>query len=183
MTWRRAAIYWACFLGLAAYYFVAERAPAVRAAAHLTRAPFLNIPDEQVEALEIQRGDLLIRCRKVDGHWQVSEPVGSNASSDLITGLVSNLTQMPDVEVVSEATAELAQYGLAPPLSQITLRLDGGKRVTVRVGTRNPAGTAVYAQRSDSPQVFLIGLNVGYYEELLVESLRPQAAASEGAIR
>ena len=42
---------------------------------------------------------------------------------------------------------------------------------------RNPARTAVYAQRSDSPRVFLIGLNVRYYEDLLFEALRAGPAS------
>lgn len=175
MTWRRAAVYWGCFVVLAAYYLAVERGPAARAAAHLTRAPFLDVPEDRIEALELRRGDVLVRCRRVDGRWRVAEPPGANASSDLITGLINNLTQLPDVEVVAERAGDLTEYGLSPPVSQLVLTPAGGKPISIRLGTRNPAGTAVYAQRSDSPRVFLIGLNVRYYEDLLLEGLRPRA--------
>lgn len=177
MTWRRAVIYWACFLALLAYYVAVEIEPTVKAAEHLTRAAFLNVPEEQVETLELQRGDVVVRCRRVEGRWQVVEPAASTVPSDLIAGLINNLTQLPDVEVVAEHAGDLTQYGLAPPISQMVFTRAGGKPITVRLGARNPAGTAIYAQRSDSPHVFLIGLNARYYEDLLFQGLPPRTSS------
>jgi hypothetical protein len=39
------------------------------------------------------------------------------------------------------------------------------------LGSRNPSGTAIYAQRDDTRRVFLIGLNVRYYEDLLFQGV------------
>ena len=185
MTWRRVAIYWALFLGLATYYVAVERDAAGRAVAHLTRAAFLNIPAEQIEALQVQRGDLVVRCRQVAGRWKVVDPPGSSAPADLIAGLISNLTQLPDVEVVADKDGDLAQFGLDTPVSELLLTPASGTPITIRLGNRNPAGTAVYAQRSTSDHVFLIGLNARYYEDLLFESVRhpahPERAARQGS--
>jgi uncharacterized protein DUF4340 len=172
MTWRRALVYWACFLVLAGYYLVAERRPAGEVAAHLTRAPFLNLSEGQIESVELRREDVVVRCRRVDRRWQVVEPAGRTVPSDLVGALVGNLIQLPDVEVVAETAANLAQFGLDASASQIVLT-GSGPAITVRLGSRNPAGTAVYATRSDSPRVYLIGLNVRYYEDLVFEALRP----------
>ena len=172
MTWRRAAFYWACFLLLSAYYFAVLRRPAAPAAAHLTRASFLEVPENQVEAIDVRRGNTVVRCRRSGGRWQVVEPVGAAVSSDLVAALVDNLTQLPDVEVVQENATDLAQFGLDAPASLLTVTLDHDRTISVRVGNRNPSSTAVYAQRSDSPRVFLIGLNVRYYEDLMFEALQ-----------
>jgi hypothetical protein len=172
MTWRRAALYWALFLALAVYYVAAEREPAGQAAAHLTRAPFLTMPEEQITALQVQRGARVVRCRRVAGRWQVVDPPTSSVPSDLIAGLITNLTQLPDVEVVADKPTDLAQFGLDTPVSQLVLTPASGDPITVRLGNRNPAGTALYAQRSTSGRVFLIGLNVRYYEDLLFEGLQ-----------
>ena len=170
MTWQRAAWYWAIFLALTAYYIVAVR-ESPEPAAHLTRAAFLNIPEEQIDALELRRGSSVVRCRRINGRWEVSEPTDRAVPSDLVEALVANLTQLPDVEVVAEDSSALGEFGLQAPQSEITLQRPGRAPVSVRLGAHNPAGTAVYAQRYDSPRVFLIGLNVRYYEDLLFEAL------------
>ena len=89
-------------------------------------------------------------------------------------GETIDLTQLPDVEVVDEGKGSIAQFGLDPPVSQMLLTLSGGKPVTVRFGSRNPSGTAIYAQRDDGPRVYLIGLNVRYYEDLVFQAAPPQ---------
>lgn len=168
-------MYWSLFIVLAIYYVVVEREPAGHAAAHLTRAAFLSLPEDQIEELQVRRGSIVIRCRQVGGRWKVVEPPGNSVPADLIAGLISNLTQLPDVEVVADKDGDLAQFGLEQPVSELVLTPASGAPITVRLGNRNPAGTAVYAQRSTSDQVFLIGLNVRYYEDLLFESLRLRA--------
>lgn len=174
MTWRRAGLYWAIFLALSAYYIVAVRdsPPPV---AHLTRAAFLSIPEEEIDALELRRGSVVARCRRTNGRWEVIAPADRAVPSDLIEALVANLTQLPDVEVVAEDSSGLGEFGLQAPQSEIALQRTGRAPVSVRLGAHNPAGTAVYAQRNDSPRVFLIGLNVRYYEDLLFEALDQKA--------
>jgi hypothetical protein len=171
MTWRHAALYWALFLILGVYYVTAEREPAGKAAAHLTRAPFLTVADDQIVAVQVQRGATAVLCRRVEGRWKVVDPPGTSAPADLIAGLISNLTQLPDVEVVAQKPADLTQFGLSTPVSQLVLTPASGNPITVRLGNRNPAGTALYAQRSNSDRVYLIGLNVGYYEDLLFQGV------------
>jgi len=172
MSWTRAAIYWAGFLALFAYWAMSLR-ESPTPAAHVTRVAFLDVAEEQIVAVDVRRGDIEIRCRLVQGRWQVVEPAGRSVPPDLVAALVANLTQMPDVEVVAERATNLAQFGLDHPTSQLVLGRKDGTAISVRLGTRNPAGTAVYAQREDGPRVYLIGLNVRYYEDLLFEALRP----------
>jgi hypothetical protein len=171
MTWRRSLIYWACFLVLSVFYVLVLREPSRPTPAHLTRAPFLSLPENEIDAMDLSRGATTIRCRRVGGRWQVVEPAGGRVPSDLVTALVANLTQLPEVEVVDEGEGDLAQYGLDPPVSQMTLTMSGGKLVHLRLGSRNPSGTAIYAQRDDTRRVFLIGLNVRYYEDLLFQGV------------
>ncbi len=171
MTWRRAAVYWLCFLALGVYYVVVERQPAGQAMAHLTRAPFLEVPPEEIRGVDIRRGNMVVRCRRAKDRWQVVEPAAAQVPVDLIAALVNNLVQLPDVEVIAESAPDLSQFGLDVPVSQITLTRANGPPIVVRVGVRNPSGTAVYAQRSDSSRVYLVGLNVRYYEDLVFEAV------------
>jgi hypothetical protein len=172
MTWRRAALYWACFFGLLAYYFAVLHKPDGPAAAHLTRAPFLQVDAARLDSVEVRRGSERVRCVRAGDRWQVVDPAGRRAPSDLISALIDNLTQLPDVEVIADGAADLAPFGLAPPVSELTLSEPDRHPVHVRLGNPNPAGTAVYAQREGDARVFLIGLNVRYYEDLLWTAVR-----------
>jgi len=173
MTWRRAALYWCCFLGLGMYYAAFERSPAPPAAAPAPRrAAFLTMREDQLRTFEARRGDEVVRCRRQDGRWQVVHPAGAKVPSDLIAGLISTVNDLPEAEVVADRPRNLAPFGLKAPTAQLILTPAAGAPVTVRLGSRNPAGTAVYAQRSTSPQVFLIGVNTRYYADLLFASVQ-----------
>jgi hypothetical protein len=137
----------------------------------VARARAADLAENEIDAMDLRRGATTIRCRRMDGRWRVVEPATGQVPSDLVTALVANLTQLPEVEVVDEEGGNLTQFGLDPPVSQMTLTLAGGKLVHVRLGSRNPSGTAIYAQRDDSRRVFLIGLNVRYYEDLLFQGV------------
>ncbi|MFN8628061.1 MAG: DUF4340 domain-containing protein [Candidatus Binatia bacterium] len=167
MTWRRVALYWCCFLALGAYFALFERTPAPPLAAPVSRAAFLTIDEGQIQSVEARRGDTVVRCRRVDGRWQVEQPTGTVIPSDLVASLIATVIELPEVEVVAEHPHALAPFGLDPPAVQLALTPAVGTPVTVRLGQRNPAGTAVYAQRSTGAGVFLIGINARYYADLL----------------
>ena len=174
MTWRRVGLYWCCFLTLGVYYLLFERTSAPPVAAHRAPAAFLSVGEDQIESIEARRGDELVRCRRSDGRWQVVHPPGATAPSDLIAGLIATVSDLPEVEVVAEDPHDLAPFGLDPPSVQLTLTPARGAPITVQLGQRNPAGTAVYAQRSTSRQVVLIGINARYYADLLFAGVAPR---------
>jgi len=177
MTWRRALAYWLCCLALVGYYRAVDRRPAAEAV-HVVRAAFLDVGDNRITTLELRREDRVVRCRRVDARWQVTAPAGSVVPADLIAALVTNITELPDVDVVAESSTDLAQFGLDTPAAEMTLTPESGTPITVRLGSRNPSGTAVYAQRSGSDRVYLVGLNVLYYADLVFEAVVPHGSGS-----
>jgi hypothetical protein len=172
MTWRRAALYWFCFLMLGIYYLRFERPPATQVGARMPRAAFLTIGEDQIQSIEARRGDEVVRCHRVGGRWHVLEPSDRTVPSDLVSSLISTVSHLPDVEVVAEQPPDLAPFGLDVPAAQLILTPAAGEPVTIRLGNRNPSGTAVYAQRSSSLGVFLVGVNARYYADLLFEGVR-----------
>ena len=78
----------------------------------------------------------------------------------------------PFSEVVADGArpGDLASFGLANPSSSIVLTTDGAgsaHEVTVFLGDRNPTHTALYARRAEDARVYLVGLNLRYYEDLI----------------
>jgi hypothetical protein len=44
--------------------------------------------------------------------------------------------------------------------------------ISVQIGARNPTQTAVYARRGDEDAIFLVGMNLRYYIDLIFEAAR-----------
>jgi hypothetical protein len=95
---------------------------------------------------------------------------------DLITAIVSSLTDTPPVELVDATGASMDDFGLSRPTVRITLGRTNQEEVVIELGARNPAQTAVYARRDGSPSIVLLGLNVQYYVDLVLEALPSSAS-------
>ena len=166
MTWRSAAVYWLSFVALFTYNRVVLEAD--RSQPLAARPPFIEVAASEISTLDIERGGQHLHAERADGSWKVTVPAGSSAPADLVGAVVESLTSIPDVEVVSEAPPPSDDFGLNPPATTITLGRGAVAPITVRFGQLNPTSTAVYAQRGDSPRVYLLGRNLGYYLDLLL---------------
>lgn len=175
MTWRRVGLIY-LVLGALSLAFVtlegtssAPPPPAVRPAAEQS---LLGTATEAVIAVTFHRGGVVVRAERDGGRWRVVEPGGAGVASDLIAAAVATLTAGQVAEVMREGRdLDLAAFGLAEPSSEIDVEVGDGTRRRVRVllGARNPTKTAVYARRDDRAAVYLVGLNVRYYEDLIFE--------------
>jgi len=113
-----------------------------------------------------------VRATRDADRWRAVEPAGAKIPSDLIAATVATLTAgQAAEELAPEPEHGLAAYGLDTPAASIEVALTGAPApVTVDLGARNPTRTAVYARRSDEPTLFLIGMNVSYYIDLIFEA-------------
>ncbi len=177
MSWRAVAVVWVVLIGLVAFVLLVEREPEVAPPVPET-APersLLGIEARDVHAIELRRRDARVRAVRDGDRWRTVEPAGAAVPSDLVAAVVATLTAGQVSEVVAEAPRpdELAAFGLDAPRSTIVLTVgpqDAPHGLTVLLGERNPTRTALYGRRTDDPRVFLVGLNVRYYEDLIFDA-------------
>jgi uncharacterized protein DUF4340 len=125
-----------------------------------------------IEAVAIVRPNEALKFQKgPDGKlYQVVAPVGKFIPQDLMSALVQLLVDAKSVEVVSENSKDLAQYGLDNPRAEITIEAkDKPQPIKIAFGSENPTHTAVYAQVLGTPKVFLLGRNLDYYQGLMFQ--------------
>jgi len=175
MTWRRAGTYFGLFVVLTAYYVATEPSSQAGKPQLPARRSFLEIAPEDVQAVAIESNGLTVRCVRDGARWRTEQPARATVPSDLVGALVDQLTQVPDVEVVDEQGERAAQFGLVPPQGTVKLILKSGRAIAVALGARNPAQTAVYGRVEGATRVVLLGLNVRYYQELIVQAARGTA--------
>lgn len=193
MSWRRVAVIYAVLALLVAWVVVFEvDGPAPETAAVDLSAPsrsLLGADASAVTGIRFTRRGHVIRAERADddgarhgagtpaepepSRWRAVEPPGVRVSPDLIDATVATLTAGQPSELLShEAQDDLAAYGLDAPTASVDVVLrDAPERpITVLIGGRNPTQTAVYARRSDQPAIFLVGLNLSYYIDLIFDA-------------
>jgi hypothetical protein len=178
MTWTRAT--YLAIWGVLSVYYVAFRT-VTAGAEHAARAvrigePVRPTPAAAVTRLSLDAHGTRLRCELRDGQWAVVEPADSRVPADLIAAIVATLTELPPVDVVpATAGTRAAEFGLEEHSVRLTVGT-GSEEVRLQLGARNPSQTAVYARRDDEEEIVLVGLNVQYYVDLLIEaSRRPPA--------
>ncbi len=175
MTWRQIATYYALSLILGGYFFLFEWRPdpdkPIRGLRPVQQSRFLPIGRDDVQELVLRSADGVMHFRKSGQNWEVLEPAGGKVTSGLLTSLVEGLTSDKEVQIVEQSAKDFAAYGLAQPHATIEIfGANKGTNTTVFVGDRNPTESAVYARKENSPQVVLLGYNVRYYGDLILES-------------
>ena len=78
--------------------------------------------------------------------------------SSAIDDFLVNLTKLVNLgEVEKGRDDQLSDYGLEPPMSQITLDVEGEGAQRLAIGRHNPVNTSLYALVNQSSQIVLIG--------------------------
>ena len=172
MSWRSTAVYWVLFAALGSYYLAFERKPPPPSEMQRAREKVLNVYSDDVKALVLRRDGKEIRCERRDKRWQIVTPENAKVPSDLVSALLENLTDKQDAEEITAKPRpeDLQAFGLSASSPEVEIEVSGGKRMSVKLGGKNPPQTAIYAQTDFSPRILLVGVNVQYYADLLYEA-------------
>jgi hypothetical protein len=88
--------------------------------------------------------------------WRLTTPNDVPAATSEVETLLTSLESLEIEEVVAEQPARLADYGLEPPRSTITLAVDGSAPITVLLGEKTPDATAVYAKLGSQARLLAV---------------------------
>jgi hypothetical protein len=177
VSWRRVAAIYAALVLLAAWVLAFERDTPVPEPNDVpgpaSAESLLGADASAVAAVRFTRHGETVRAERADDRWRAVGPRGTTVSPDLIDATVATLTAgQPSERLAPQAEDDLAAYGLDAPTTSVdvVLRATPDRPITVLIGGRNPTQTAVYARRTDQPAIFLVGLNVSYYIDLIFEA-------------
>ncbi len=177
MTWARVLQVYVVLILLAGYVAIFERLEADVDPKNIPppmEESLLQAGSEAIVSLTLRRGADEVHAVLAGDRWQVLRPTEADVPSDLLSAIVGTLTAGQASEVLAALSgAELAEFGLVDPSAEIEIGFAGGvEAIVVQLGAQNPTGTAVYARRSDRDAVFLVGMNVRYYLDLVLAGVR-----------
>lgn len=112
----------------------------------------------QVKALTLQaKGATTALARAGDG-WRLEGERPAPAQEHVVDGLLAAVARLEKKAVLSPADgAALAQYGLATPEAQLTLTLDGGRRVELALGGENAYDGSRFVRTGDGTVALVDG--------------------------
>lgn len=175
MSWLRIAAFYALAAILTAHLVsVTGRDEAASETEAVSDAPFLEAVPERIDRVRLEDASLELVFERRDGRWVTTQPEGLAPPGDVIDAVLDSFTSLPAIEIVAAGSQDEAQFGLVPPRMRVRLEQDGALVSTIVLGELSPTRTAVYAKKSGSDDVALIGLNAKYYIDLVFENVRRQ---------
>jgi hypothetical protein len=172
MTWTRAWLYVAVWLLLTVGWLATEGSDlgcGSPAETVVRGSPFGDLRPADIAEVEIETAAGRIRVERSPDGWRVVEPGERAAPADLIAALLSAVLEVGEAEVLSNANERDGDFGFDAPSARLALRGQGGAPLRIVLGSRNPAGTAIYARAEGKHEVVLLGLNLPYYLKLAIE--------------
>ena len=94
-------------------------------------------PGEAVAIAIAPRGAAEVRLERTGPAWLVSPP-GSEATAVAVEGLLTRLAGMRVRSAIPSGPGALAERGLDPPTSRVTVTLREGTRLVLDLGDENP---------------------------------------------
>jgi hypothetical protein len=144
-------------VGLAGYiYFVDSNRPVGEEDAK--ERVFATTASDDVEEVQIAlAAGGTTRLQKIDGHWQIVEPIKTAADEGEVSSIAGSLATLDIQREVDPTASDLARYGLMPPRIDVSFRVKGEKEPRrIHFGDKAPASGELYAALPGQKRVFLV---------------------------
>jgi hypothetical protein len=132
----------AIVLAVAAYVFLVERhRPTSEEVSGEAEKVLRDFDRDQVSAIVIDREEGRVSLEKVGEEWRLREPLDFPADSSAVSSTLGSLANLTADRRLAVHEVDPADYGLAEPIVEITLRMDDGSERRVAVGDEMPLGS------------------------------------------
>lgn len=167
----------ACALGGYTYVTAPVKKVVTAKVAATSDRPIFAFSAEKVGQFDVTYDGKQIRGKRTSEGWK--SPDGATLPSSAIDDFLANLTKLVNLgEVEKGRDDRLSDYGLEPPVTQITLDVEGEGEQRLVIGRHNPVNTSLYALVNQSSQIVLVGSIVSWELRKLMDAM--QSAASTG---
>ena len=116
--------------------------------------PVLQLDPAGIRAIDVRGEGKQVRVERDASGWQVQAPKPGPADPFRVTDVISGLAKLNATQLITPTGQDLAPYGLDKPA--YVVQLDGSTPATLRLGAKNPDGSATYVQRPSAPTIYLV---------------------------
>src|SRR5467141_2614386 len=134
-----------------------KAATADKAPVETTTVKLLNLPEDQIQDIEIKkRMGETIQLKRNDSKWLIAGAEPLRADPDAVSTMLSTISSLSTDRTVEEKASSLEPYGLTQPAIELNVTDKNKKTAKVLIGDDTPAGTAVYAAIAGDVRVFAL---------------------------
>lgn len=122
-----------------------------------TSTVFLNVGEDQVQAVEVQdvKNNKITRISRDGDNWKMEQPAQGLAYAANVNEFLFSVTNV-EAERKLAPQSDLAPFGLNPPQYQLKLELKSGDPIQVQLGNENSEGSAYYVTKQGDSAIYLI---------------------------
>jgi hypothetical protein len=143
--------------GLGGYIYFVESKKPEGGAARETEKVFSVKSDEIAEVSVRSASGDRTTLKKVNGAWQIVEPLATAADEAEVSGIVSGITTVDAARTIEENPGDLSQFGLAEPRIVVGFKTADGKvSRELLIGDKTATLGDLYAKLPKEKRVFLI---------------------------
>ncbi len=160
MNLRRIFFWMILFGGLLAYVLVFESPRPkkhVQVAQEQVQRVFA-LERSRIVKIQAQHSDRTVTISRSGKTWRVVQPENATVLPEVMDSLVAAAADAVVVDVVTQSTDDLSQYGLDQPAYRLSVFSDEPETPqTLLFGNRAPAGVSLYAKYADQDRIILVG--------------------------
>lgn len=151
---RRALVLLLLVLGAVALVLVVGSPPRQSGPESVRGPRVLRVAAAAVREIALQGATRQLVAVRTAAGWRLDDRPATPGQAEALDALVETLVGLRAVDAFR--TSDRAVLGLDPPAATVAVRTDRRTR-TLRLGSPNAAGSALYAEREGHPRVFLVG--------------------------
>lgn len=96
-----------------------------------------------------------VRAERDGTNWKLTAPEAKPGDTARISTLADELAQLQATRIITPTSQDLAPFGLVTPAYDVQLFKGTTPLAELKLGAKNPDGSATYVQRADAPTIYL----------------------------
>ncbi len=165
MTWKRTALFFLVFVGVASFYYFKARTQYPSEAVfsfspESAQATVLAISEKKLVSRltlrDTSKGTVISFARQGEHTWRIAQPIDYPAESVILDGLVGLLKLTPRMRQLSFEGLQEKEFGFDAPRFSICVSTDFSKEQCLFIGSDAVIAKGAYAKWNDEAKYFLV---------------------------
>jgi hypothetical protein len=151
-----------------------EAAKPAQASSDPDKPKLVSASEDQIRRIEVKRreGETTVLERDASNRWQITAPKPVATDQDQASTVANAVAGLTWERLIEEKPANLAEFGLSSPATEVTITTKDGKTQTLQLGDATPTNTGVFAKFSGDERVFLVPTGTKSTVEKTTQDLR-----------
>lgn len=136
--------------------------------------PAFAVQSADISSISVQRGAANASFEHRADGWYMMQPVATRAEQSVVDAIADELGSVRVSRTLPTGAGQLGTYGLANPAVTIQFAAKNGAKHKLQLGTKDFAGSSVYALVDDSKDVSLLSDSILTSSDKPVDDFRDQ---------